>query len=122
MASGRAERLASRLRVTGLSRDLLYDQMWTGELAYLKAGRRPGGRGLRAGHRQGNLATRSDLRRLECETRYIAHPPLNGSRSCRFGAAVSADCQAGIKTPYCLFGVALAAERPRRFDAGLLAG
>jgi excisionase family DNA binding protein len=27
-------------RITGLSRDLLYDQMRTGQLAYLKVGRR----------------------------------------------------------------------------------
>jgi excisionase family DNA binding protein len=39
-----AERLAYSVdeaaRITGLSRDLLYDQMRTGRLAYLKVGRR----------------------------------------------------------------------------------
>jgi excisionase family DNA binding protein len=39
-----AERLAYSVeevaRITGLSRDLLYDQMRTGKLAYLKVGRR----------------------------------------------------------------------------------
>lgn len=39
-----AERLAYSVdeaaRITGLSRDLLYDQMRTGQLAYLKVGRR----------------------------------------------------------------------------------
>jgi excisionase family DNA binding protein len=39
-----AERLAFSVdeaaRITGLSRDLLYDQMRTGKLAYLKVGRR----------------------------------------------------------------------------------
>lgn len=29
-----------RPRITGLSRDLLYDQMRTGKLAYIKVGRR----------------------------------------------------------------------------------
>jgi excisionase family DNA binding protein len=40
----RAERLAYSVdeaaQITGLSRDLLYDQMRTGRLAYLKVGRR----------------------------------------------------------------------------------
>ncbi len=48
MTSANAERLEHRLaysvdeaaKVTGLSRDLLYDQMRTGKLGYLKVGRR----------------------------------------------------------------------------------
>ncbi len=48
MTSSAGERLADRLAysvdeaaaVTGLSRDLLYDQMRAGKLAYLKVGRR----------------------------------------------------------------------------------
>ena len=41
---GSAERLAYSVnevaRITGLSRDLLYDQMRTGRLGYIKVGRR----------------------------------------------------------------------------------
>ncbi len=48
MTSANAERLEHRLaysvdeaaKVTGLSRDLLYDQMRAGKLGYLKVGRR----------------------------------------------------------------------------------
>ena len=40
----RAERLAYSVdeaaQLTGLSRDLLYDQMWSGNLRYVKIGRR----------------------------------------------------------------------------------
>jgi excisionase family DNA binding protein len=42
--SGPAERLAYSVdevaQITGLSRDLLYDQMRTGRLGYIKVGRR----------------------------------------------------------------------------------
>jgi len=42
--TGPAERLAYSVdevaRITGLSRDLLYDQMRTGRLGYIKVGRR----------------------------------------------------------------------------------
>src|SRR5262249_17784112 len=51
-----------------------------------------------------------------------SHRSSGTGRPYRFGADVSADCQAGIKTACCLFGPALAANRPRRFDAGSLAG